>query len=195
GCLEVQTASGKRLKAGDGTGTPVAVRIHDRAAQRRLLVNPQLALGELFMDGRFEVTRGTIFDFLAIAMRNMQAGHQPRFLKSFERLRLWLRRFHQLNNPRRAQRNVSHHYDLDGRLYSLFLDADRQYSCAYFEHPGQSLDDAQLAKKRHIAAKLLVEPGQRVLDIGSGWGGMGLYLAERCGANVVGITLSEEQLE
>ena len=93
----------------------------------------------------------------------------------------------------RARSNVAHHYDLDRRLYSLFLDADRQYSCAYFEQPEQSLDDAQLAKKRHLAAKLLVEPGARVLDIGSGWGGLGLYLAEMCGARVTGITLSEEQ--
>ncbi len=89
---------------------------------------------------------------------------------------------------------MAHHYDLDGRLYSLFLDADRQYSCAYFERPDQSLDDAQLAKKRHLAAKLLLKPGQRVLDIGSGWGGLGLYLAEMAGSAVTGVTLSEEQL-
>ena len=88
----------------------------------------------------------------------------------------------QFNPPRRAQRNVAHHYDLDGQLYALFLDADRQYSCAYFETPDQSLDDAQLAKKRHLAAKLLLEPGQRVLDIGCGWGGLALYLAELSGA-------------
>ena len=105
---------------------------------------------------------------------------------------LW-RRLQQFNPPRRARRNVAHHYDLDGRLYSLFLDADRQYSCAYFEAPDVSLDDAQLAKKRHLAAKLLTRPGVKVLDIGSGWGGLGLYLAEMCGARVTGITLSEEQ--
>jgi cyclopropane-fatty-acyl-phospholipid synthase len=98
-------------------------------------------------------------------------------------------------NPRgRARRNVAHHYDLDGRLYSLFLDSDRQYSCAYFETPDQTLDDAQLAKKRHLAAKLLIDPGQSILDIGCGWGGLGLYLAELCGAHVTGITLSDEQL-
>src|SRR5690606_30578985 len=104
-----------------------------------------------------------------------------------------LRRVHQLNLAPRSQRNVAHHYDLDGRLYSLFLDADRQYSCAYFETPDQSLDDAQLAKKRHLAAKLLVQPGHRVLDIGSGWGGLALYLASICDARVTGITLSKEQ--
>src|SRR5205085_3091687 len=99
------------------------------------------------------------------------------------------------NRPTRARRNVAHHYDLDGRLYSLFLDSDRQYSCAYFETPDQSLDDAQLAKKRHIAAKLLIDDGHRVLDIGSGWGGLALYLAETTRAKVTGITLSREQLQ
>jgi cyclopropane-fatty-acyl-phospholipid synthase len=94
---------------------------------------------------------------------------------------------------KRARRNVAHHYDLDGRLYSLFLDADQQYSCAYFEQPDQSLDDAQLAKKRHLAAKLVLSPGSRVLDIGCGWGGLALYLAEMAGSRVTGITLSSEQ--
>jgi cyclopropane-fatty-acyl-phospholipid synthase len=109
-------------------------------------------------------------------------------------LRFIKRRLAQFNPRMRSRRNVAHHYDLDSRLYSLFLDADRQYSCAYFEHPGQSFDDAQLAKKRHIAAKLLVRPRQRTLDIGSGWGGLALYLAEVCAAEVTGITLSQEQL-
>ena len=95
----------------------------------------------------------------------------------------------------RSKNNVARHYDLDGRLYSLFLDADKQYSCAYFETPDATLDDAQLAKKRHLAAKLLIEPGDRVLDIGSGWGGLGLYLAEMTGADVTGVTLSTEQLQ
>ncbi len=100
------------------------------------------------------------------------------------------------NDANRSRRNVAHHYDLDGRLYALFLDSDRQYSCAYFDHPDATLEEAQLAKKRHIAAKLLVDPGQRVLDIGSGWGGLGLYLGQAAGAGYVrGITLSEEQLE
>src|SRR5439155_27025236 len=88
---------------------------------------------------------------------------------------------------------VAHHYDLSGALYDLFLDRDRQYSCAYFETPGASLEEAQLAKKRHIAAKLAIKPGMKVLDIGSGWGGLALYLAETCGANVTGVTLSQEQ--
>jgi len=112
-----------------------------------------------------------------------------------ERLRSIRGRLYRRNSAHRAKQNVAHHYDLDNRLYALFLDADWQYSCAYFERAGQELEEAQLAKKRHIAAKLLIEPSHRVLDIGSGWGGLALYLAQQCGANVTGITLSEEQLE
>src|SRR5207237_6167548 len=127
------------------------------------------------------------------ALSQNASGKPPSWARLQWLVRYCLRRLAQFNAPMRARRNVAHHYDLDGRLYSLFLDADRQYSCAYFEHPEQSLDDAQLAKKRHLAAKLLVRPDTRVLDIGSGWGGLGLYLAEICGARVTGITLSEEQ--
>jgi cyclopropane-fatty-acyl-phospholipid synthase len=124
---------------------------------------------------------------------------QPEILPRWAKLQWWLRylvRHAQQFNPRsRARNNVARHYDLDGRLYSLFLDADKQYSCAYFESPEATLDDAQLAKKRHVAAKLLIGPGDRVLDIGSGWGGLGLYLAEITGATVTGVTLSTEQLQ
>lgn len=123
---------------------------------------------------------------------------QPDLVPRWSRVRWWLRylirHWQQFNPPERSKRNVASHYDLDSRLYRLFLDADMQYSCAYFETPDSTLDDAQLAKKRHLAAKLQVKPGQRVLDIGSGWGGLGLYLAEMTGANVTGVTLSEEQL-
>src|SRR6187402_1422083 len=123
---------------------------------------------------------------------------QPDMVPRWAKLQWWLRYFsrhaRQFNWRGRAKDNVAHHYDLDGRLYSLFLDADRQYSCGYFETPDTTLDDAQLAKKRHLAAKLLIERGSRVLDIGSGWGGLGLYLAEMTGADVTGITLSAEQL-
>jgi cyclopropane-fatty-acyl-phospholipid synthase len=124
---------------------------------------------------------------------------QPQILPRWAKLQWWLRylvrRARQFNPRGRSKDNVARHYDLDGRLYSLFLDADRQYSCGYFETPDTSLEDAQLAKKRHLAAKLLVEPGDRVLDIGSGWGGLGLYLAEMTGADVTGITLSNEQFQ
>jgi cyclopropane-fatty-acyl-phospholipid synthase len=195
GSLEVERSSGARFTVGDGAGRSLAVCFADKAAERQLMLNPALVLGELFMDGRLIVTRGSVYDFLELVTRNMEAAPPTRLARARDRLRVALRALHQRNNAPRAKRNVAHHYDLDGRLYDLFLDSDRQYSCAYFEHPGRSLEEAQLAKKRHIAAKLLIEPGQRVLDIGSGWGGLALYLAEQCGADVTGITLSEEQLK
>jgi cyclopropane-fatty-acyl-phospholipid synthase len=157
------------------------------------LLNPELALGESFMDGDFVIENGSIADALAILL------DQPDVLPSWAKPQWWMRylirHFQQFNARGRAQQNVAHHYDLDARLYSLFLDADKQYSCAYFETPETGLDDAQLAKKRHIAAKLLIQPNHRVLDIGCGWGGLGLYLAETAGADVTGITLSTEQLQ
>jgi cyclopropane-fatty-acyl-phospholipid synthase len=195
GSLEVERSTGQRLAVGDGAGRSLAVRFTDKAAERQLMLNPALVFGELFMDGRLVATRGSIYDLLELISRNLETAPPTRLARARDRLRLALRPLHQRNNAWRARRNVAHHYDLDRRLYELFLDSDRQYSCAYFEHPGQSLEEAQLAKKRHIAAKLLIEPGQHVLDIGSGWGGLALYLAEHCGAEVTGITLSDEQLE
>lgn len=195
GALEVQTGTGTRFLVGDGTAARLAVRFRDRTAERQLLVNPALALGELFMDGRLSVSRGSIYDVLELISRNIRWGEPPGIARALSRTRKALRAVHQRNTRRRSLRNVAHHYDLDGRIYELFLDPDRQYSCAYFEHDGQSLDEAQQAKKRHIAAKLLIEPEHRVLDIGSGWGGLALYLGEICGAEVTGVTLSREQLE
>jgi cyclopropane-fatty-acyl-phospholipid synthase len=194
GAVEVTTAAGQRHIVGKPSGFLPAIRFTDGAAEFRLLSNPALALGELFTEGRLLVTRGTIYDVVALAMRNLVLQPPTRMLRMRERLRMALRRVQQRNSEENSKRNVAHHYNLDGRLYELFLDSDRQYSCAYFEHPGQDLDEAQLAKTRHLAAKLLVEPGHRVLDIGSGWGGLALYFAEHCGAEVTGITLSEEQL-
>ncbi len=192
GSMTFTTANGTTFTCGDGTGRPVSVRFMTGRTERRILLNPELALGEAFMDGTFVVEDGSIADTLAILF------DQPEMVPRWARLQWWLRYFarhiRQFNWRGRARDNVAHHYDLDGRLYSLFLDADKQYSCAYFETPDMSLDDAQLAKKRHLAAKLLIGRGARVLDIGSGWGGLGLYLAEMTGADVTGITLSTEQL-
>ncbi len=194
GNLRVTTAQGLSFTFGDGNGPCVAVRFTSPAAQRRVLLDPELHLGEAYMDGTFVVDEGSITDFIGLVLGQDRTGLPPRWARPQWMLRYLNRRLRQFNAPSRAQRNVAHHYDLDGRLYSLFLDADQQYSCAYFEQPDPSLDDAQLAKKRHLAAKLLVERDTRVLDIGSGWGGLALYLAEYCGANVTGVTLSKEQL-
>lgn len=193
GAMTFTTASGAKFSCGDGTGEPAAVRFLTADAERRVLLNPELALGEVYTEGSFVVEKGSIADALAILM------DQPDILPRNAKLQWWLRylvrHVRQFNPPSRSKDNVERHYDLDGRLYSLFLDSDKQYSCAYFETPDAALDDAQLAKKRHIAAKLLLGRGDRVLDIGCGWGGLSLYLAEMTGANVTGVTLSTEQLQ
>jgi cyclopropane-fatty-acyl-phospholipid synthase len=193
GNLRLTTAEGAVFMFGDGTGTPVAIRFTSHAAQYGLLIDPELKFGEAYIDGTLIVEQGTIADVLSVVFAQCRDGKPPWWARLQWCIRYLYRRLLQFNPPRRSRRNVAHHYDLDGQLYALFLDADRQYSCAYFETPGQSLDDAQLAKKRHLAAKLRVEPQHRVLDIGCGWGGLALYLAEICQARVTGITLSAEQ--
>ncbi len=191
GTFRVTTSRGTVFTFGDGTGQPVAVRFVTRAAELGILLDPELKFGEAYMDGSFVVEQGSIADVLAICLS--QKSEVPYWARPQALLRFLRRRLSQFNPRKRARRNVAHHYDLEGRLYSLFLDADRQYSCAYFQQRDQTLDDAQLAKKRHLAAKLRLSPDNRVLDIGCGWGGLGLYLAEIGGADVTGITLSQEQ--
>ncbi|WP_244598762.1 SAM-dependent methyltransferase [Rhizobium tubonense] len=195
GSLVVTTANGHILSFGDGTGSRVAVRFTDVRAQWAFLIDADLRLGELYMDQRFVVDEGTLYDFVAMMLREAQNSTHPLVARMIDAARTRLRRFRHRNLPARSRRNVAHHYDLDAGLYDLFLDADRQYSCAYFEHPDQSLEEAQLAKKKHLAAKLLVQPGNDVLDIGCGWGGLALHLAaDAPGGHVLGITLSEQQL-
>jgi cyclopropane-fatty-acyl-phospholipid synthase len=194
GTLRVTTAHGSTFVLGDGSGVPVAVRFTSARVERQVLIDPELRLGEAYMDGTLVIEQGSVADLLALALGQGYIGPRWRWIQPHWLARMLARHLQQYNLRGRSRRNVAHHYDLDGHLYSLFLDSDRQYSCAYFESPTQSLDDAQLAKKRHLAAKLLIEPGQSVLDIGCGWGGLCLYLAELCGARATGITLSEEQL-
>jgi cyclopropane-fatty-acyl-phospholipid synthase len=191
GNLQVTTARGATFLFGDGAGPPIAVRFVSKRAQWSVLLDPDLRLGEAYMDGTFVVDRGSVAEFVDLAARRFA---WPWWAAPIALCRFVWRRIAQLNGRGRSRRNVAHHYDLDGRLYSLFLDSDRQYSCAYFETPQDSLDDAQLAKKRHLVAKLILENGHRLLDIGCGWGGLTLYAAEMCGAEVTGITLSQEQL-
>ncbi|MEQ8967037.1 MAG: cyclopropane-fatty-acyl-phospholipid synthase family protein [Azospirillaceae bacterium] len=194
GRLILVDPEGKEHAFGDDTGETVRIRVDDRATLRRLFATPKMALGEAYMDGRLTVDGGDVFPLIDLLTRNL--GVQEEALNSnFHRITgLILRRLHQFNPLGRAQRNVAHHYDLSDTLYDLFLDADRQYSCAYFPEPGLSIDEAQQAKKRHIAAKLRLEPGQKVLDIGCGWGGLGLYIAHQDPTiEVVGVTLSKEQ--
>jgi cyclopropane-fatty-acyl-phospholipid synthase len=196
GNLTVVTAKGKRLQFGDGTGEAVTIRFADTGAQIAFLYDPELRVGELFMNQRLLVEQGTIYDFLYTVLRDSQDVPPHPMFAVLDWVRYATRRLRQNNTASRARDNVHSHYDLGDELYTLFLDADWQYSCAYYEQPDITLEQAQLAKKRHIAAKLLIQPGQSVLDIGCGWGGTALYLAEVAGAGTVdGITLSDEQLK
>lgn len=196
GSLTVVAANGKTETFGDGSGPPVTMRFHDSTVAYEIGLNPYLKLGEAYMDGRLTVDKpATIYELLDLLTANLGTDFAGPVFRAYGALRRLKRRIDQHNPVGKAKKNVAHHYDLDGGIYDLFLDRDKQYSCAYFQHPGMTLEEAQLAKKRHIAAKLRIEPGMRVLDIGCGWGGMGLTLAEETGAEVVGVTLSEEQLK
>ena len=175
-------------------GPAVTMKIHDRWTGLRIVFRPRLAVGEAFMDGKLTVEGGDVYDLLDLLGRNMRAIEKMPFVKWSYILQRILRVVEQYNPIGKAQRNVAHHYDLNDQLYDFFLDRDRQYSCAYFKTGNEPLEQAQADKKRHIAAKLLLEQGQKVLDIGSGWGGMGLFLSQQFGVDVTGVTLSKEQL-
>lgn len=179
-----------------GSGPEAGLVLRTPRAVRRLVLHPTLAVGELYMDGELAPIDSSIYELLEVLILNL-AGAAPGhpFVQLAYRLRRWKRRIDQYNPAARARTNVAHHYDLNGRLYSLFLDRDRQYSCAYFPTGAETLEEAQIAKKRHIAAKLMLDrPGLTVLDIGCGWGGLALTLARDYGARVLGVTLSQEQL-
>ncbi len=196
GRLVMIDAHGRRHEFGDGApGQPNATfRLHDKALHRQILLNPKLRIGEAYMEGSLTIEDGTLYDFIDVLALNIDNFERDTAIGS---LGIWLGRvtrgIQQYNPIGKAQKNVAHHYDLSGTLYDLFLDKDRQYSCAYFSNNNESLEEAQQNKKRHLAAKLLLEPGQKVLDIGSGWGGLGLYLAKTERVDVTGVTLSQEQ--
>ncbi|TCZ58737.1 SAM-dependent methyltransferase [Roseicella aquatilis] len=196
GTLTLRYPDGTLRRYGGGEGPEAGMALRTAAAVRRLALNPGLAAGELYMDGTLEPERCGLYELLDLLVVNLwQGGSHPaeRLVTAARTLR---RRIDQFNPAPRAKRNVAHHYDLDGRLFSLFLDRDQQYSCAYYQTGQETLEEAQAAKKRHIAAKLKLDrPGLEVLEIGCGWGGMALTLARDWGARVTGITLSEEQLQ
>jgi cyclopropane-fatty-acyl-phospholipid synthase len=202
GLLTVVDAKGRRTELGRiDADTPanephVVLRTASEWTELGLALNPGLNAGEAIMDGTLAVERGSIYDFLSLILRNTGLTPPGGAAWYIERALIGLlRRLHQYNPISRSQSNVAHHYDLSKRLYELFLDADMQYSCAYFERPDATLDEAQTAKKRHIATKLCLQPGQRVLDVGCGWGGLALAIARSADVEVLGITLSKEQLE
>ncbi|MEP7456942.1 cyclopropane-fatty-acyl-phospholipid synthase family protein [Phyllobacterium sp. SB3] len=194
GTLKITDSTGKTRTFGDGTGEEFHFRINTAAAERRIAFDPSLHFAEAYMNSEIDVLQGDIYDVLKLIFENTgaTAAKEP-WMLAIEGIRRATRRLHQMNNLTRASSNVQRHYDLSEDLYRLFLDTDMQYSCAYFERPDATLEEAQLAKKRHIAAKMLVGKGHKTLDIGCGWGGMGLYLAKHLEANVLGVTLSQEQ--
>ncbi len=194
GRLEIIDAAGLRHVYQGAPGLTVAVRLNDPALHRKLFLNPELSAGESYMDGGLVIEHGNIRDFLTLFVQNRGGfrGHPLQKLvrgtaKKFKRLV-------QRNSIAKSRSNVRHHYDLSNDFYRLWLDTDMLYSCAYFSSPDDTLEQAQQNKLRHIAAKLDLKPGQRILDIGCGWGGMALYLAAVADVTVVGVTLSTEQL-
>lgn len=195
GTLTITDANGRtHVFEGPEEGPRAAVRLHDRSLHWKLLVNPKLYVGEGYMDGGLTIEEGTLYDFLDLAGLNIRTFRLPRGLRWLVPVANWAALAQVYNPVGRAQKKVAHHYDLKDELFDLFLDEDRQYSCAYFTSDNESIDVAQENKKRHLAAKLLLDrPGLKVLDIGSGWGGLALYLARETGADVTGVTLSTEQ--
>ncbi len=194
GTLTVLDADGRAHIFGDNTPPAVTVRLHDKNLEHRLFLSPELVVGEAYVDGLLTLEDGSLYSFMDIVLSNLRRNGlpaMPHWLRTLQRLG---RRLMQFNPTERARRNAAHHYDLSGDLYNLFLDADKQYSCAYFDDPNDSLEAAQARKKQRIGNKLRLSPGQRVLDIGSGWGGLALFLASQWEVEVIGLTLSEEQL-
>jgi cyclopropane-fatty-acyl-phospholipid synthase len=197
GHLKVTSASGRIYTFGDASGRLIAIRFTSAAWQFRVLFDPELKLGEAYMEQGFVMERGSVADLLDLLIKNVSTRPSTYWSTAIRRVRSAWRRVFRDNTIFRSTRNARHHYNIDSRLYRLFLDPDMQYSCAYFENENMSIEEAQKAKKRHITNKLLIDrPGLRVLDIGSGWGGLGLHLAKSPNKpSVVGINLSNEQVK
>ncbi|MBI1209966.1 MAG: methyltransferase domain-containing protein [Alphaproteobacteria bacterium] len=196
GHLAVIDASGSTHHFGEQNKPPVTIKFHDRRIAAEIALHPQLKFGEAYMDGRLTVENGaTIADVMDLLQSNLGLGVGGGHMAWIAKASNIASRLFSRNSRRRAKSNVAHHYDLSGKLYDLFLDSDKQYSCAFFETPNDTLEVAQTNKKKRIAAKLALTPGMRVLDIGSGWGGMAVHLAQTADVDVTGITLSEEQLK
>ena len=196
GRITLVQPDGSRETYGPGGGKELTVRFADKRVAFDLVRNPRLNFGQTYMDGRLVIEDGTILDLMEMitGANRWEDGGKGRSLMRKGKIK-GLKRLLRRNKPNKSKRNVAHHYDLRDELYELFLDGDRQYSCAYFTDPSNSLEQAQSDKKAHIAAKLYLKPGMKVLDIGSGWGGTALYLNRVADVDVLGITLSEEQLK
>jgi cyclopropane-fatty-acyl-phospholipid synthase len=193
GALRIVYPDGMARTYGEADARAVTMRMKNPALPRRFVFNAEMTLGEGYMNGDIEIEGGDLDDFMTLITHNAARANGLWWRRLGHRVRYLRRKVDQWNPAFRARENVAHHYDLSGELYDLFLDADRQYSCAYFADPSMTLEEAQAAKKHHIAGKLLLEPGMEVFEIGCGWGGMALTLARDYGVKVLGVTLSEEQ--
>jgi cyclopropane-fatty-acyl-phospholipid synthase len=194
GRLTVIDAGGIRHVFGTESEPAVTVRLHDPKLHWKLALNPGLHAGEAWMDGTLTVEDGSLYDFLDLFGRNLGTSGLQAFKSPLRHLRPMKRGFHRMNDRWRSERNVAHHYDLSGEMYGLFLDSERQYTCAYHPSGTEDLETAQRLKERHIAAKLSLEPGMRVVDLGCGWGSLAMYLARHHDVDVTAVTLSKEQV-
>ncbi|MGZ3803432.1 MAG: class I SAM-dependent methyltransferase [Pseudobdellovibrionaceae bacterium] len=194
GSLQLIDAHGDRHDFGDGSSPFVSMHIHNPNLHYKLILNPELYFGEAYMNGELTIEEGSLKDFFTLFFKNTGATPEQGWLRTLNSLSYLQRPLQQLNTLKRSSQNVSHHYDHSVDFYDLFLDAERQYSCAYFANGTESLEEAQRKKMAHILAKLLVHKSHHVLDIGCGWGGLSLYIARQTGARVTGVTLSHEQL-
>jgi cyclopropane-fatty-acyl-phospholipid synthase len=193
GELTVIDAQGRTHIFKGAPGRRATIRLKDRAIERDLILRPDPAVGEAYMDGRLEVVEGDLLDFIMLGFENtFRHGHVGP-ARWYQKLNWVLRRLHMWNTKDRARGRIAHHYDLSGEMYRLFLDSERQYTMAYLPTGREDIEQAQRAKERHIAAKLLLEPGHRVVDLGCGWGSLGLFLAREYDVDVTGVTLSGEQ--
>ena len=196
GTITVVDATGStHTFGGRSPGPTVRMKLSDKTLYRKLFFNPELAAGEAYMDGTLSFPDSSLRDFLNLISinRNRPGGRPGLFHRVVGSVARKLKRFQQSNPIGKAQKNIAHHYDIGNDLYRLFLDDELFYSCAYFENDNDTLEAAQRAKCRLIAAKLGLKPGHKILDIGSGWGGLALYLAQMEEVEVVGVTLAKEQ--
>jgi len=195
GTIVLTDAYGRKHTVGDGGVPFVHVRLHDSSLHRRLLLNPAWWVGNAFMEGTLTIEEGDLRDLFAVSLKNQGFSAMRRRWLISAKLENALSVFATINPVGVAERRVQHHYDLSRELYELFLDSDKQYSCAYFDESADDIERAQLRKKQHLASKMLLKSGQRVLDIGCGWGGLAMYLAEQYNVKVTGITISREQYD
>tara|TARA_B100000427_G_scaffold153603_1_gene127892 strand:- start:4167 stop:5354 length:1188 start_codon:yes stop_codon:yes gene_type:complete len=195
GFILIDSSSNKFIIGKPIKEKPITIKLLDKSLNYKLLLHPDLYFGEAYTDGSLVIENGTIAEFLDIALKNIGRGDINVYGKILNRLKGTYSYLTSFNKIVKSRKNVSHHYDISEKLYDLFLDTNRQYSCAYFKNEKDTLEDAQMNKIDHIIKKLNIKPNQKVLDIGSGWGTLAINIAQKTKASVTGITLSENQLE